>query len=83
MLEALRPRCGELMELGDVTSRNYPKMGLIAAPTAGGGLATRSYSRTCATTRSAYVASGLPCCRVWDQLARQLGGLMGGSRQGE
>jgi 4-oxalomesaconate tautomerase len=43
VLGALRLRCGELVELGDVTSRNYPKMGLIGAPTAGGGLATRCF----------------------------------------
>lgn len=42
-LEALRLRCGELMGLGDVTSKNYPKMCLIAAPVAGGSLATRCF----------------------------------------
>jgi 4-oxalomesaconate tautomerase len=42
-LEALRLRCGELMGLGDVTSKTYPKMCLIAAPTAGGSLATRCF----------------------------------------
>ncbi|PTQ98471.1 4-oxalomesaconate tautomerase [Paraburkholderia sp. GV068] len=42
-LETLRLRCGELMGLGDVTSKNYPKMCLIAAPTAGGTLATRCF----------------------------------------
>ncbi len=42
-LEALRLRCGELMGLGDVTSKTYPKMCLIAAPVAGGSLATRCF----------------------------------------
>jgi 4-oxalomesaconate tautomerase len=42
-LEALRLRCGELMGLGDVTSKTYPKMCLIAAPTPGGSLATRCF----------------------------------------
>jgi len=42
-LEALRLRCGELMGLGDVTSKTYPKMCRIAAPTAGGSLATRCF----------------------------------------
>ena len=42
-LEALRLRCGEMMGLGDVTSKNYPKMCLIAAPIAGGCLATRCF----------------------------------------
>ncbi|WP_341315737.1 4-oxalomesaconate tautomerase [Paraburkholderia sp. IMGN_8] len=43
MLEALRLRCGELMGLGDVTSKTYPKMCLIAAPISGGSLATRCF----------------------------------------
>jgi 4-oxalomesaconate tautomerase len=42
-LEALRLRCGEMMGLGDVTSKSYPKMCLIAAPVAGGSLATRCF----------------------------------------
>lgn len=42
-LETLRLRCGELMGLGDVTSKTYPKMCLIAAPVAGGSLATRCF----------------------------------------
>lgn len=42
-LERLRIACGHAMGLGDVTSRNYPKMTLIAPPRAGGSLATRSF----------------------------------------
>jgi len=42
-LELLRLHCGELMGLGDVTSKSYPKMCLIAAPTAGGSLVTRCF----------------------------------------
>lgn len=42
-LEALRLRCGHLMGLGDVAARSYPKMCLIAAPRAGGSLATRCF----------------------------------------
>lgn len=42
-LETLRLRCGELMGLGDVTSKTFPKMCLIAAPVAGGSLATRCF----------------------------------------
>jgi 4-oxalomesaconate tautomerase len=42
-LEALRLHCGELMGLGDVTSKTYPKMCLIAPPKAGGSIATRSF----------------------------------------
>jgi 4-oxalomesaconate tautomerase len=42
-LEALRLVTGQLMGLGDVTKKTYPKMTLIAAPREGGGLCTRSF----------------------------------------
>lgn len=42
-LEALRLACGELMGLGDVSGKTYPKMCLIAAPAAGGSLGTRCF----------------------------------------
>lgn len=42
-LEALRLVCGELMGLGDVTGKNYPKMTLVAPPAHGGSIATRSF----------------------------------------
>lgn len=42
-LERLRIACGHAMGLGDVSARNYPKMTLVAAPTAGGSIATRSF----------------------------------------
>lgn len=42
-LEALRIACGPSMGLGDVTSKTYPKMCLIAPPQAGGSLATRCF----------------------------------------
>lgn len=42
-LEALRISCGQLMGLGDVTSRNYPKMTLVADPVHGGAIHTRSF----------------------------------------
>ena len=42
-IEALRIKAGHLMGLGDVTSKNYPKMTLIAAPQKGGSLCTRSF----------------------------------------
>ncbi len=42
-LERLRIACGHAMGLGDVTSRNYPKMTLIAPPRHGGSLTTRSF----------------------------------------
>jgi 4-oxalomesaconate tautomerase len=42
-IERLRIACGHAMGLGDVTSKNYPKMTLVAAPRTGGSLATRSF----------------------------------------
>lgn len=42
-LEALRLACGPLMGLGDVAAKNYPKMCFIAAPQAGGSVATRCF----------------------------------------
>jgi 4-oxalomesaconate tautomerase len=42
-IEALRLACGLAMGLGDVTTKNYPKMTLIAPPRAGGSVSTRSF----------------------------------------
>lgn len=42
-LEALRLKTGELMGLGDVSKKTYPKMTLIAPPRDGGSLTTRSF----------------------------------------
>ncbi len=42
-LEALRLACGELMGLGDVSAKTYPKMCLIAPPAAGGSICTRCF----------------------------------------
>jgi len=42
-LEALRLTAGPLMGLGDVTTKSYPKMCLVAAPRAGGSVATRCF----------------------------------------
>ena len=42
-LEALRIQTGYLMGLGDVTSKNYPKMTLIAPARGGGSICTRSF----------------------------------------
>jgi 4-oxalomesaconate tautomerase len=42
-LEALRISCGELMGLGDVTAKNYPKMTLVSPPAHGGAISTRSF----------------------------------------
>lgn len=42
-IEALRLTVARRMGLGDVSSKNYPKMTLIAPPRAGGSLTTRSF----------------------------------------
>ncbi|MGH6638212.1 MAG: 4-oxalomesaconate tautomerase [Polaromonas sp.] len=42
-IETLRIACGHAMGLGDVSTKNYPKMTLIAPPQAGGSLCTRSF----------------------------------------
>ncbi|MGO4303304.1 4-oxalomesaconate tautomerase [Cupriavidus sp. RAF12] len=42
-LEALRLAAGELMGLGDVSGKSYPKMCLVAAPASGGSIATRCF----------------------------------------
>jgi 4-oxalomesaconate tautomerase len=42
-LEALRLTAGPLMGLGDVTTKSYPKMCLVAAPRDGGSIATRCF----------------------------------------
>lgn len=42
-IEALRLKAGHLMGLGDVTAKNYPKMCLIAPPSAGGAVGTRCF----------------------------------------
>lgn len=42
-VEVLRLACGELMGLGDVTAKNYPKMTLVSPPAHGGTINTRSF----------------------------------------
>ena len=42
-IEALRLQVSVLMGLGDVATKNYPKMTLIAPPVNGGALTTRSF----------------------------------------
>ena len=42
-IEALRLKTGELMGLGDVSGRNYPKMTLVSAPQDGGAINTRCF----------------------------------------
>lgn len=42
-LESIRLQAGPLMNLGDVSERNVPKMVLISAPGQGGAISTRSF----------------------------------------
>lgn len=42
-LEAIRLEAGPLMNLGGVATKSVPKMTLVAAPRAGGAIATRSF----------------------------------------
>lgn len=42
-IEKLRIACGYAMGLGDVSTKNYPKMTLIAPPRDGGSITTRSF----------------------------------------
>ena len=42
-LEALRLKTGQLMGLGDVGKKSFPKMTLLSRPLAGGALSTRSF----------------------------------------
>jgi 4-oxalomesaconate tautomerase len=42
-IETLRLHAGQLMGLGDVTSKNYPKMCLLSAPAHGGSISTRCF----------------------------------------
>lgn len=42
-IEHLRIACGHAMKLGDVTTKNYPKMTLVAPSRTGGSICTRSF----------------------------------------
>ena len=42
-LERLRLACGPAMGLGDVATKSYPKMTLVAPPRHGGAITTRSF----------------------------------------
>ena len=42
-LEDLRLKCGNLMNLGDVTDKTVPKMTIVSHPTSGGIINTRTF----------------------------------------
>ena len=80
-VEALRLQISIKMGLGDVTTKNYPKMTLIAPPRAGGSLSTRSFiPHVChdAIGVLAAVTVGTACVlkgSVCDAVAQMPGGL--------
>ena len=42
-LEAIRLKCGPLMNLGDVAAKSVPKMTMVSAPRNGGAISTRTF----------------------------------------
>jgi 4-oxalomesaconate tautomerase len=42
-LEAIRLKCGPLMNLGDVSEKTVPKITMVSEPRAGGAIATRTF----------------------------------------
>ena len=42
-LEAIRLKCGPLMNLGDVTDKTVPKMTMVSPPKSGGAVSTRTF----------------------------------------
>ena len=42
-LEAIRLRCGPMMNLGDVSRKSVPKMSMVSAPRDGGAISTRTF----------------------------------------
>jgi 4-oxalomesaconate tautomerase len=81
-IEALRLATGHLMGLGDVSTKNYPKMTLVAPPQQGGALCTRSFiPHTChdAIGVLAAVTVGTACVlpgSVCEGVAQVPGGLV-------
>lgn len=74
-LEALRLACGELMGLGDVTDRNYPKMTLVSPPTHGGAINTRSFiPHICHASIGVLAAvTAATACLIEGTVARRIG----------
>lgn len=46
-IEAIRLKCGPLMNLGDVVDKSVPKMTLVSKPLSGGVISTRSFIPHC------------------------------------
>ncbi|MEM1174563.1 MAG: 4-oxalomesaconate tautomerase [Pseudomonadota bacterium] len=75
-VESIRRQAGTLMNLGDVTDRTVPKISLLASPTSGGVVMTRTFiphrvHQAIGVLGAASVAAG--CC-VPESVAWQLAG---------
>lgn len=82
-LESIRLQAGPRMNLGDVRQRNVPKMCLVAAPTAGGSIATRSFiPHRCHASIGVFGAvSAATACLIEGTVARPLARLQPGLLQ--
>ena len=82
-LESIRLQAGPRMNLGDVSQRNVPKMCLVAAPRAGGSIATRSFiPHRCHASIGVFGAvSVATACLIEDTVARPLAHLQPGPLQ--
>ena len=82
-LESIRLQAGPRMNLGDVSQRNVPKMCLVAAPRAGGSIATRSFiPHRCHASIGVFGAvSVATACLIEGTVARPLASLGSGTLQ--
>jgi 4-oxalomesaconate tautomerase len=73
-LESIRRQAGPLMNLGDVSQRNVPKMCLVAPAQAGGALSTRSFiPHRCHTSIGVFGAvSVAAACLIEGSVAAEL-----------
>jgi 4-oxalomesaconate tautomerase len=80
-VEALRLACGELMGLGDVAAKNYPKMTLVSAPAHGGTINTRSFiPHVCHESIGVLAAVTVAtACVIEGTIARKLGAAPAGT----
>ncbi|GHH76831.1 FldA protein [Streptomyces sulfonofaciens] len=81
-LESLRLVCGELMGLGDVRAKNYPKMTLVSRAAHGGAINTRSFiPHVCHESIGVLAAvTAATACVLDGTVAHDLADLPGGDR---
>jgi 4-oxalomesaconate tautomerase len=82
-LERVRAAAGPLMNLGDVAEKSVPKMTMVAAPAAGGAIATRSFipHRCHAAIGVLGAVSVATACLLPDGPAAELAVLPGGEEK--